>query len=198
MTTPAPESKSSNGSGGAPPPTIAILIVYSILGVILSYKFGRDPSSTNETSRNADDVAKELAPTISILCLFLVSYSLVDVMTVGSTKHKYGIGGKPYSPSMASNVPEEVYIAQRVQMNQVEQLPAFIVASLGFSFFVNGRVGSILALVWVVLRRLYARAYRLSIGKPLSQSGITLYTIPAYFVMNALLMGTAVQCIRSL
>lgn len=195
----APETKSSGGaSGDDPPPTTVIFIVYSFLGLALSYAFGSDPSSASGGTRNVDDVAKELAPTVAILCLFLVSYSLFDVMSVGLIKQKYGIGSKPYTSSMVSNIPEEVYLAQRVQTNQVEQLPSFIVASLSFSFLVNGNVGAILSAVWVVLRRLYARTYRASVGKSAKQSGIVFYTIPAYFVLNALLMGSVVQCIRSL
>lgn len=190
MTTPKPKN-----SGGEPPPTMIIFITYSILGLILSYAFGPDSSETNRT---VDYVTKELAPTIAIICLFGVSYSLLDVMGVGIIKAKHGIGDKAYTPSMVTNVPEEVYIAQRIQTNQVEQLPSFIVASLSFSFFVNANVGAVLTAVWVVLRRLYAVVYRSSVGKPLGQSGINRLTIPAYFVLNAMLMGTVVQCIRSL
>ena len=75
-------------------------------------------------------------------------------------------------------------------------MPSFVVASLIFSFLVNGKVGAILTAIWCVLRRLYASRYRSSVGKSLAESGVTMYTIPAYFVLNAMLMGTAVQCLR--
>mmetsp|Transcript_7802 Transcript_7802/g.12225 ORF Transcript_7802/g.12225 Transcript_7802/m.12225 type:complete len:211 (+) Transcript_7802:102-734(+) len=195
------QSETAGGSGTesssapSPPPTFTIFLVYSVLGLVLSYTFGRDPSGT--AVPYPDNCIKELAPTIIVICLFLVSYSLLDVMEVGSAKLRHGLGSKTY-PSVASNPPEEVYLAQRIQTNQVEQLPGFLVGSICFSILVNGKVGALLSLIWAVLRRMYASTYRASIGKPISKSGVTKFTIPAYFVLNAMLMGAAVQCVRYL
>ncbi|KAL9186018.1 hypothetical protein ACHAXT_005256 [Thalassiosira profunda] len=185
--------KTSGGGSGDAPPTGAILATYAALGAILSFAFGRDPASGI-----LPNDANELAPTVATLCLFLVSYELLDVMGVGIAKSQHGIGTKPFSPSALTDVPEDVYIAQRVQTNQVEQMIPFIVASLSFSLVVNGHVGSVLTLLWVALRRGYARAYKRSAGKPPSKSGIASFTIPCYFILNSLLMGTAIQCIRCL
>lgn len=175
------------------PPASIIFLVYAVLGLALSYAFGRDPGSLPA----ADEFVREVAPTTIVLCLFLTSYSLLDVMTVGAAKHRHGITSKTYGSSVLSP-PEEVYLAQRAQTNQVEQLPGFIVASICFSVLVNGKVGAILSLIWATLRRLYATTYRASVGKPINKSGVTKFTIPAYFAVNAMLMGTVVHCVRFL
>lgn len=179
----------------SPPSAPAIFLVYSVLGVVLSYTFGRDPSGT--LLPDADDFVHDVAPTIIVICLFLTSYSLLDVMGVGIVKERHGLVSKTY-PSVASNPPEEVYLAQRVQTNQVEQLPGFLVGSICFTILVNSRVGAVLSLIWAVLRRMYASSYRASVGKPINKAGITKFTIPAYFVLNSMLMGTVVQCVRAL
>ncbi|KAL7534460.1 hypothetical protein ACHAXR_005888 [Thalassiosira sp. AJA248-18] len=178
-----------------PPPTSAIFFTYSVLGAVLSFTFGRDPSGM--LLPGDDDFVRELAPTIIVICLFLVSYSLLDVMHVGIAKQRYGLASKTY-PAIALNPPEEVYLAQRVQTNQVEQLPGFLVGSIFFAILVNGKVGGVLSLLWATLRRMYASTYRASVGQPINKSGITKFTIPAYFVLNAMLMGTVVQCARAL
>ena len=98
----------------------------------------------------------------------------------------------------AINLPEPVYIAQRVQTNQVEQLPGFLISSISFTILVNGKVGALLSTIWAVLRRGYAAKYKASVGKSGANSGIATFTIPAYFAMNSMLMGTVVQCIRVL
>lgn len=180
------------GSGRSSAPSAsAIFVVYSILGSVLSYAIGREPGTLPE------DVVRELSPTVAIICLFITSYSLLDVMAVGAAKAKHGLSSKAYGSSQ-SNPPEEVYLAQRTQTNQIEQLPGFIVASLSFTVLVNGKAGALLSCIWAVLRRLYARTYRASLGKPINKSGVVTYTIPAYFVQNAMLMGTVVQCVRCL
>ena len=177
----------------APPPATTIFLMYLFLGTVLSFCFGRDPGTPLPP---ADELARDISPTIAILCLFLVSYSLLDVMAVGAAKQKYGFSKKKFGP-WAHNPPEEVYLALRAQTNQVEQLPGFLIGSIFFSILVNGAVGSVLSLVWVVLRRLYASRYRSAVGKTIQESGIATCTIPAYFALNAMLMGTAVQCLRT-
>lgn len=199
MATKATNTKDEASANAPPPSAAAIFFTYSLLGAILSLRFGRDLSSGGTLLPDITDdklLVREVAPTFIVICLFLVSYSLIDVMHVGIVKAQHGIGSKPY-PSVLSP-PEEVYLAQRVQTNQVEQLPGFLVGSISFTILVNGRVGAVLTLVWAVLRRMYASTYRSSVGLSIDKAGITKYTIPAYFVLNAMLMGTVVQCARAL
>ena len=186
-------AKRSADDDPAPPPAAAIFFTYLFLGALLSFCFGRDPGTPLPPG---DDLAREISPTIAIICLFLVSYSLLDVMAVGAAKQKYVFSTKKFG-SWAHNPPEEVHLALRAQTNQVEQLPGFLIGSISFSIFVNGTVGVVLSLAWVVLRRLYASRYRSAIGKTIKESGIATFTIPAYFALNAMLMGTAVQCLRT-
>ena len=186
--------KGGNGSGDddpAPPPALAIFSVYFGLGCLLSFGFGRDLS----TFPPADELAREVSPTIIIVCLFLTSYSLFDVMAVGVAKQKYGFSTKQFGPWI-HNPPEEVYLALRAQTNQVEQLPGFLVGALSFSILVNGTVGAVLSLIWAVLRRIYASRYRSAMGQTIKESKIGNCTIPAYFALNAMLMGTVVHCAR--
>eukprot|EP00565_Helicotheca_tamesis_P007953 CAMPEP_0185728028 /NCGR_PEP_ID=MMETSP1171-20130828/3530_1 /TAXON_ID=374046 /ORGANISM="Helicotheca tamensis, Strain CCMP826" /LENGTH=202 /DNA_ID=CAMNT_0028396689 /DNA_START=33 /DNA_END=641 /DNA_ORIENTATION=- len=192
----APSKDQVPGSkSDSPPPISIIFLVYTALGMALSFGFGRDPG----TLPHADDFAKELAPTTVVICLFLVSYSLIDVMEVGAAKGEHGINpkSKTFGP-LTTNPPEEVYLALRAQANQVEQLPAFLVGSICFSILVNGKAGAVLSAIWATLRRMYATAYRASAGKTFQQSGIANYTIPAYFVLNSMLMGTVIHCVRSM
>ena len=186
--------KGGNGGGDddpEPPPALAIFSIYLGLGTLLSYAFGRDL----DTFLPADEWARELFPTIFIICLFLTSYSLFDVMAVGVAKQKYGFSTKQFGPWI-HNPPEEVYLALRAQTNQVEQLPGFLVGALSFSILVNGTVGAVLSLIWAVLRRIYASRYRSAMGQTIKESKIGNFTIPAYFALNAMLMGTVVHCAR--
>jgi len=188
--------KDGNGSGDddpAPPSTLAIFSIYLGLGTLLSYGFGRDLDL--DTFPPADELAREISPTIIAICLFLTSYSLFDVMAVGVAKQKYGYSTKRFGPWI-HNPPEEVYLALRAQTNQVEQLPGFLVGAFSFSVLVNGTVGAVLSLIWTVLRRIYASRYRSAMGQTIKESKIGNITIPAYFVLNAMLMGTAVHCAR--
>jgi uncharacterized MAPEG superfamily protein len=183
-----------NGSGDddpAPPPALAIFSVYLGLGCALSFGFGRDLGAFPP----ADEMAREVSPTIIIICLFLTSYTLLDVMAVGAAKQKYGFSTKRFGP-WTHNPPEEVYLALRAQTNQVEQLPGFLVGALSFSILVNSTVGAVLSLTWTVLRRIYASRYRRAMGQTIKESKIGNFTIPAYFALNAMLMGTAVHCAR--
>ena len=176
------------------PPTLALFLAYSTLGAALSYFFGRNPVSEPLLP---DNLILEIAPTIIVISLFLVSYSLVDVMEVGKAKIKAGLIHKQY-PASALNPPETVYVAQRAQMNQIEQLPGFLIGSICFAVLVDGKVGAVLSLIWSVARRLYASTYLASVGKPMMQAGLTTYTVPAYFIVNSLLMGAVAQCVRIL
>ena len=181
--------ESSPPPGGAPPPA-AILVVYTILGALISIFAGREPGTL------PDNIAKELAPAVIVICGFLVSYSLWDVMAVGVAKGE----SKCYKAykDLPAQLPEEVYLAQRVQTNQVEQMPVFIVGTFGCALLVNGTVAAAMALMWSVLRRMYASAYRNGAGKPFNDIGLGTYTLPCYFLSNAMILSAAVQSLRAI
>jgi hypothetical protein len=75
-------------------------------------------------------------------------------------------------------------------------MPAFLVGILLFSVLVNGNVGALLGLVWVILRRMYASKYRKSAGTMYADKGLGQFTIPCYFIVNTLLMGAAAHALR--
>ena len=190
----APSSPSPLATDPPPPPATAILILYIVLGSILSFLAGREPGTL------PDNILKEVGPTLAVICGFLVSYSLYDVMAVGVAKHKYpALRGKPYN-DVPPQEPEEVYLAQRVLTNQVEQMPAFIVGSISCAILVNGTVAALLALIWAILRRGYATTYRNGVGLPMKQImiGLGKFTIPAYFCVNAMLMASAIHALRAI
>ena len=65
-----------------------------------------------------------------------------------------------------------------------------------FSFLVNGRVGGLLAFIWLVLREIYASTYRASAGKSLEESGIVRFTVPCYFILNGMAAAVVVHSLR--
>lgn len=166
-------------------------MAYIFLGSAISFLAGRVPGTL------PDNIHRELAPALLVVCGFLVSYSLWDVMGVGTAKARYKLVEKSYK-DLPNQLPEEVYLAQRVQTNQVEQLPVFLVGSLSCALFVNGTVAGLLSLMWAILRRCYASAYRGAVGVPLQDIGLAKYTVPAYFISNSLLVASAVHALRAL
>ena len=172
-----------------PPPPAALITVYGILGFAASFFFGHDPGDIPE------NIVAELCPSIIVICIFLVTYSVYDVMGCGIAKARHQNLAKKYDDSPA-RVPEAVYLAERAQANQVEQMPSFLVSTICFSALVNGKIGAVLAMLWSILRRLYAAKYRSSVGIPLNQKGLAAYTIPCYFILNTMLMGSAIHAIR--
>ena len=54
---------------------------------------------------------------------------------------------------------------QRAQMNQVEQMPGFLIGISLFSILVNGTVGAVLGLAWVIWRYQLC-TYTLILGSP--------------------------------
>jgi MAPEG family len=171
------------------PSPVMILISYIILGSLISFLTGREPGTLPE------DVIREVAPALIVVCGFLTSYSLWDVLAVGTAKGEAKYLDKKYK-DLHSQMPEEVHLALRVQTNQVEQMPLFIVGSLSCAIVVNGTVAAVLALVWAILRRCYASAYRNGVGKTMAEIGLGKYTIPAYFASHAMLMATIVHAVR--
>jgi uncharacterized MAPEG superfamily protein len=172
----------------SPPPSVtAIFALYVVLGTAASFLAGEDPGTL------PDEIVRAICPSIGVISMFLISYSVLDVMASGLSKVEHMPKDYKYFPS---RLPEEVFLAERAQMNQLEQMPLFIFGTLSFSLLVNGRVGAILALAWAILRRLYARAYRRSVGVPFNTKGLATYTIPCYFIVNTMLMGSAVHALR--
>ncbi|KAL7510150.1 hypothetical protein ACHAXN_007234 [Cyclotella atomus] len=183
-------ASAANKADSSPPSPHVILVIYVVLGCIISFSCGRTPGTL------PTNIAKELAPSLIAICIFLSTYSTYDVMGVGIAKGKYKYGEKKYE-DLLTQMPEEVYLAQRAQTNQVEQMTAFVFGSLSCAFFVNGIVAGAMSLIWVVLRRGYASAYRKAVGVPVSQIGLAKYTIAAYFMSNGMVMATAVHAVRS-
>lgn len=94
------------------------------------------------------------------------------------------------------DVPEVLQLALRAQANQVEQMTNFTTSALAFSIFVNGKVGAAIAGAWVILRALYAHSYRSSVGKSWEAKALGRFTIPCYFMLNAMAAATVVHVLR--
>ena len=139
----------------------------------------------------------EISPSLIVVCGFLLSYSLWDVMSVGRAKERHGMFKLSYK-DVPAKMPEEVYLSQRAQMNQVEQMPVFMVGTFSCALLVNGKVAAVLGLIWGVLRRMYASTYRKSVGIPFKDIGLARYTIPCYFVCNAMVAAACVHSLRCL
>mmetsp|Transcript_38992 Transcript_38992/g.94279 ORF Transcript_38992/g.94279 Transcript_38992/m.94279 type:complete len:191 (-) Transcript_38992:2104-2676(-) len=174
-----------------PPSPFAILGAYLLFGTIVSFVFGREPGTL------PDNIIKEVSPALIAICGFLARYALWDVIAVGLAKQDAGLLGKRHQ-DLPAMWPEEVFLAQRVQTNQIEQLPAYIVGALGCAIVVNGTVAGILALIWAILRHLYAETYRAGVGKSMDEIGLSRFTLPSYFAANIPLMATMVHAIRCL
>ena len=80
------------------------------------------PSTLQELNIVDDnEIIIQVCPTITIICIFLTSYSIYDVMAAGTIKAKYGYMDKDYKDiSSNSSLSEEAYLADRAQMNQIE------------------------------------------------------------------------------
>ncbi|CAJ1966375.1 unnamed protein product [Cylindrotheca closterium] len=188
----AASSNDNKARPPAPPPSpFAILGSYVVLGTIVSFAFGREPGTL------PDNIIKEVSPALIAICGFLIRYSLWDVMAVGMAKGKMNCFYKRYD-DLPAKWPEAVFLAQRAQTNQVEQLPVFIMGALGCAIVVNGTVAGVLAVIWAILRHMYAEAYRRGVGKSLEEIGLGRFTIPAYFASNIPLMATMIHAIRCL
>lgn len=178
------------------PPTLPILLTYVSLGSLISFCFGREPSDPIP-----ENILKEISAVLLIVCSFLISYSIWDVMAVGIAKHETKYSQRSIKEMCSNNppIPEKVYLSIRVQTNQLEQMPLFIFGSLSCAIFVNGNVTALMSMMWVILRRLYASTYRNAIGvKNGMDIGLSKFTIPAYFLVNSMLAATAVHAIRCL
>lgn len=171
----------------SPPSKVAVSAVFAVAGTALAAVAGGGQKGPAIAS------AEEMVPTACVSCLFLLSYSVLDVIAVGDAKSKYGDGGD------GGRVPEEVRVAQRAQANQVEQLPGFLVGSFAFSYLVNPRVGAALSLVWAVLRRLYAKAYRNGVhnkNKAEAHRSREKYFKASALISNSMLAGAVAQSCR--
>ncbi|CAE7909779.1 rnf111-b, partial [Symbiodinium necroappetens] len=174
---------------GGPPPAGALLGAYTGLGAILSVFFGRTPGQLPQ------DIVAEMWSTFVVLGLWSATYSVYDVMGVGVAKQKHDLH-KMSLKDRPTTEPEEVKLADRAQMNQVEQVTPFFAGALMFGFLVNGKVGGILSLIYFTLRRLYCSTYRASVGKSLEGAGLIKYTVPCYFILNGMNMAVVVHMAR--
>lgn len=165
-----------------------LVIMFTFLGAAIAFFFGREPGTL------PDDIVKELAPSIVVVCGFLISYEFCDVMGVGMAKGRTGIFEKTYKDLEKED--EEIYLRQRVLTNQLEQMPLFIVGTLLCALLVDGKSAGFLSLSWVLLRRMYASTYKRGGGKKLQEIGLAKFTVPCYFVCNTMVMAAAIQAVR--
>jgi uncharacterized MAPEG superfamily protein len=119
-----------------PPPKGVILCIDLVLGSLASFLLGREPTTLPE------NLVAEICPSIIVVCAFLISYSLFDVMGSGIAKTEVGLPYMDYK-DIPSKLPESAYLAERAQMNQLEQMPSFLVGILCFSVLVNGTAGAV-------------------------------------------------------
>ena len=166
-----------------------LVIMFTFLGTALAFLFGREPG------RLPDDIVKELAPSIIVVCGFLISYEFCDVMGVGMAKGRTGVFEQTYK-DLPVKEDEEVYLRQRVLTNQLEQMPLFIVGTLLCALLVDGKIAGILSLSWALLRRMYASTYKRGGGKKLKQINLGRFTVPCYFISNTMIMAAGVQALR--
>eukprot|EP00965_Chrysotila_dentata_P216691 6189521-Pleurochrysis_carterae.AAC.1 len=173
------------------PPWPVLLFYFIVCGSISSFAFGREPGTLPQHP------AHELALPALACALFVTTYELFDVMAVGMSKQKYKLFSMPRSkwPSM---VPEEVQILEAIQRNQVEQAPFSLIVTLLYSTFVSGYAGGVIAMIWVLLRRRYVHVYRNSVAKSFNDTGIVKITVPAYFCIHTMSMGTIIHMLRIL
>jgi len=173
-----------------------ILATYLALGIAISFVAGREPGTPPE------DALRELAPSVLVIAAFLTHYQLVDVMGVGTAKRSFenDTARLHHGDYAARSLHCSVYLAQRAQTNQVEQLPVFVLGTLGCAWFVDGRVAALLAAAWVGIRIRYAAAYRDSAGLTHGETmaRIARYTVPAYFISTSMVTATGVHALRCL
>lgn len=180
----------SSKQDDVPPSPMAILVMYIMFGSAISFLAGREPVSL------PDDLLQELGPALIAVCAFLLSYSSIDVLYVGHAKAQCGFVDTSYN-ELPKQLPEPVYLAMRTQTNQLEQMPVFVVGTIGCALFVNGIVAGIMGSLWVLLRWLYASAYRNAVGITLKKAGLFKFTVPCYFLVNPMVAATMVHFIRA-
>jgi len=169
-----------------PPHGITFLPMYIFFGVITSFGFGREPGTLPH------DWFDEFKYPALTTCVFVVCFNLFDTLGVGRARAKHAYLDATNNQGM----PEEVALALRAQANQVEQFPGFLAALWLYSFFVNGFSGGVMGSMWTVLRQLYSSTYRNSAGATVSEKGLGKFTLPCYFLLNAMAMGTVVHIVR--
>mmetsp|Transcript_53990 Transcript_53990/g.131091 ORF Transcript_53990/g.131091 Transcript_53990/m.131091 type:complete len:225 (+) Transcript_53990:119-793(+) len=181
-----------------PPPPEFLFLNFLAFGAVASFVFGRRtpvPGELFSVDGDFETTILEVCPSIVVICIFLTTYNLYDAMGCGLSKLYAGLQTTPYN-EWPTRMPESVYVAERIQSNQLEQMTPFIVSTLMFSWIVNGTVGAMLATTWVVLRRMYAYHYRSSVGKKMVDKNLGMFTIPCYFIINTMSMGTVVHLVR--
>lgn len=140
-------SAMSSADDPAPPPAVAIFLIYLLLGTVLSLCFRRDPGTPLPP---AHELARNVSPSMAIICFFLVSYSLLDVMAVGAAKQKYDFSKKKFGP-WVHNPPEEVYLPFGPRPIKLSN---FLVSSLDLYSFQSWSMGT-----WGQSCRLYGLSF---------------------------------------
>ncbi len=125
--------------------------------------------------------------TISAESAFVVTLALLfytwTVVNTAMARAKSGIK----APAVTGDIGLE--IANRIQINTVEQMVIFLPALFLFDHFVNPWVAAALGLVWVIGRILYAYAYMRSPDKRGPGFGLTF--LPSLVLLIGAIIGTA-------
>ena len=178
------------------PPASVILAMYIGLGAAISFLTGREPGTL------PDNLLHELAPSVVVLTIFLTYYELADCLGTGICKgeHLKARANMLYKQYAALPEPEACFLAQRAQTNQVEQMNVMIVGTVACAIYVNGYTAAVLAGLWSLLRMQYSQTYRKSLGLEYGRvmKGISAYTIPCYFLANAMLVSAGIHAVRCL
>jgi len=121
-------------------------------------------------------------------------------MAVGAAKRGTMAGDASYRQYGMEPVSEEVYLAQRVLTNELEQMPGFFLGTIGCAIYINGNVAAGMALCWSLIRIGYGIVYRGSVGLKYKQvmERIVRFTIPSYFISNTMVMATTIHAVRLL
>jgi glutathione S-transferase len=94
-----------------------------------------------------------MPPSVSLVTILALFVFLVVTLNVGRARVKYGIK----APNVSGNLDFERVL--RVQQNTLEQLILFLPALWIFSVFVSPIGATILGVVWIIGRIIYAWGY---------------------------------------
>jgi hypothetical protein len=158
-----------------------------VVAVIAAIVFGKDLSEPTPI--------KDLGFSLLASSFFLMIYT-VDLMSIGHLRTKFKLWDS-YVQLDRSKTPEALLLAERAATNQSEQLGTFFVALWLGTFLLNARFSGICGLLWVALRALYVQTLRTSDGQKWAEKNVGKFTIPCYFLISTMLMGSTVNVLRT-
>jgi glutathione S-transferase len=94
-----------------------------------------------------------MSPLVSLVTIISLLLFFVVTINVGRARAKYGIK----APEMSGNIDFERVV--RVQQNTLEQLILFLPALWIFANFISPIAASILGVIWIIGRIVYAWGY---------------------------------------